>query len=117
MQVGEQRLITAYQVQGVLKMKKTFLVAVALVGIATSVPALASLPSVVVHASDLNLGSRAGRDVLERRIAYAADRVCSVPGDRSLAEFRESRRCAAGAIADARKQIAAGIETLVVASR
>ena len=117
MQVGGQGFVAAYQAQGVLKMMKTILMAAALAGITISMPAMASKPSVVVHASDLNLGSRAGRQELERRIAYAAGRVCSVPGDRSLVEFRESRRCAAGAISNARMHIAAGIETLVVASR
>lgn len=92
-------------------MKKTVMMFVGLAGLAMSVPGMAGQNSAVVHTSDLNLNSQTGRDALDRRIIRAANSICVVRGDRSLTEFRESRRCSAGAIAGAHGQIA------VVASR
>ena len=52
-------------------------IAAMIVNVAAVAPVLAQpMPSVEVHFADLNLGSDAGRTVLDRRIANAADQLC-----------------------------------------
>jgi UrcA family protein len=61
--------------------------------------------TVKVEYGDLNLASKEGRDVLARRIHWAADRVCSQPEGRILAMWSEYRKCMLNATDSAWTQV------------
>jgi len=61
------------------------------------------LPTVVVHYSDLSLGTDSGVNQLYRRIVYAAKRVC--PDARDLSRQQQVQLCRDQAVAGAIEQI------------
>ena len=61
-------------------------------------------PSVVVHASDLNLATNAGRTVLQNRIALAVEKVCDPVHGRTPWEVRAYTTCRKTARAGATSQ-------------
>jgi len=65
--------------------------------------------SVEVRYGDLNLGDRAGVDVLHRRVYRAATRICVDPGVQPLEWRLADLACRNDAIAGAQGQIAAAI--------
>jgi UrcA family protein len=70
-------------------------------------PALASERGVLVSYDDLNLGSRAGRAMLESRIERAAEIVCGTANPTELDIAAGVAACREDAIASARAQVAA----------
>ncbi|HKB97116.1 MAG TPA: UrcA family protein [Rhizomicrobium sp.] len=66
--------------------------------------ARAETPSVVVHASDLNLATNAGRTVLQNRIALAVEKVCDPVHGRTPWETRAYTACRKTARASAASQ-------------
>jgi UrcA family protein len=71
-----------------------------------AIPALAqtsdAVPSVVVKYSDLNIGSRAGAQVLLKRIEAAADTACGgAPDIRQLSQLASFEACRRSAVARA----------------
>jgi UrcA family protein len=61
----------------------------------------ADVPQVHVNYADLDLNSSAGASVLYHRIRAAADRVCTTPGVRDLAEVARKEACMNRAVAEA----------------
>lgn len=98
-------------------MKKPVLVLAALCSALAAAPAFAAQVSTTVHIGDLDLATVEGRAAFDHRIARAANRICTIDGDRSLQQQIESRKCAIGAIAFAHRQIASADNMIVVASR
>lgn len=64
-----------------------------------------ALRSARVNVAEVNLGTQAGRDLLQRRLRGAATTVCDNAGDRSLAAALASRSCTAAALADGDRQL------------
>lgn len=58
-----------------------------------------------VSFADLNLGSAAGRAMLERRVAAAADSVCRVNGYSDLGSLRAAEACFGKAVDQAMSQV------------
>lgn len=104
-------------------MKNTVFLVTALAGALYSGPALAGggaflAPlSTTVHIGDIDRAAPAGRAALDRRIARAARQVCTVLGDRSLIAEIQARKCRVVAIASAERQLAQGMDAIVLASR
>lgn len=73
-------------------------------GIAAAPAAAQTVDSVTVSYADLNLGSAAGRAVLDRRIAHAARQVCGQFAPIELRRNSLSRACQADVIASAEAQ-------------
>jgi len=74
-----------------------------------TVPALAEavpapVNASVVHTSDLDLSSDAGRRQLDIRLANAAREVCGVASDTDLVGKKQVRACRSEAVAKARGQ-------------
>ena len=65
--------------------------------------------SVRVSYADLNLGSDAGQQMLQRRIAGAARTVCVIEDSRELALASATRACRTDAIASAQPAYAAAV--------
>lgn len=98
-------------------MNKSVLALAALASAVVSVPALAAPASTSVRTSDLNLATSAGRDVLARRISFAAKRVCIVEGDRSLVGIIQGNKCYDNAVSTAQQQVASIAGDITVASK
>ena len=98
-------------------MHKSFLALATLASGLVSVPAFATPVSRVVRIGDLNLATPAGRDTLARRISHAAETVCIVRGDRSLAAMIEGKKCYDQAVVAAHRQVASVSGSIVVASK
>jgi UrcA family protein len=62
-------------------------------------------PSMKVGYSDLNLTTQRGKDALLRRIQWAADLVCGVPGARAPAQSASYRKCVTSATEGALSQV------------
>ena len=94
-------------------MLKTFpaLAALALAAalVIPTVSQAAEADSVRVSYADLNLASTAGADVLQRRIAFAANRVCDTADPRDLNLVRMNADCREGAIAGAQPAFEAAV--------
>ena len=86
-------------------MAASFFVTAALIK-ATPLPAEASPAQNVsiVHTADLDLSSKAGRDVLEHRLVNAAIDVCGTASDVDLAGKNKVRACRADVLARARAE-------------
>ena len=65
--------------------------------------------SVRVSYADLDLGSAAGRDRLQRRIGYAAETVCDVGRSIEVAHVAASNSCRSDAIAQVQPAFAAAV--------
>jgi len=98
-------------------MNKSVLALAAMASAVVSAPAFAAPASATVRTADINLASPAGREVLARRIAFAAKRVCIVEGDRSLVAMIEGHKCYDRAVSSAQSQVASAADSIVVASR
>jgi|CXWL01.1.fsa_nt_gi UrcA family protein len=98
-------------------MNKSVLALVAMASAVVSVPAFAAPASATVRTADLNLASPAGREVLARRISFAAKRVCIVEGDRSLVALIEGHKCYDRAVNSAHSRVASAADSIVIASR
>lgn len=61
-------------------------------------------PRVRVGYGDLDLNSAAGRAELDRRLAYAVNRVCPSPDIRQMSKFKADEECRAAATAMANSQ-------------
>jgi UrcA family protein len=92
-------------------MKNAFTIALASALITTAVikaaPAVAETPGVetnvsLVRTADLDLGSDAGRQRLDLRLARAAREVCGTASDIDLQGKNEVRQCRADVLAQAR---------------
>lgn len=79
----------------------------ALAAVTLSIPASAAdaIPVTVVDYSDLNLATPDGAQALKDRVARVAKQVCSVEGDKSLANAMQARSCAQIAVARAMPQV------------
>jgi UrcA family protein len=77
---------------------------------ATVSPAFAAPNQILVQHEDLNLGSAAGRAVLEARIDRAASIVCGTALNIELDIAAEVAACRGAAIAAARQQMRAASE-------
>ena len=68
-----------------------------LIGALVATTAQAELPppqqQVIVRTADLDLGSSAGRHVLDHRLVQAVNHACGVASDADLAGSNEVRRC------------------------
>lgn len=73
-----------------------------------AVPALAEpaapVEVSVVHTADLDLSSKAGRQVLDARLAHAAREVCGAASDVDLKGKNEVRKCREDVLAKAEAQ-------------
>lgn len=98
-------------------MNKSVLALAAMASAVVSAPAFAAPASATVRTADLNLASPAGREVLARRISFAAKRVCIVEGDRSLVAMINGNKCYDSAVSSAHSQVASLAGSIVVASR
>jgi UrcA family protein len=58
----------------------------------------------VIHTSDLDLASEAGREVLDHRLVNAAFEVCGIVSDADLAGKNRARACRADVLAKARSE-------------
>jgi UrcA family protein len=93
-------------------MKPLFAFAAIVVASALVVPTIsqaATVNSVRVSYADLNLASDQGRSVLERRIGFAAFRVCQVEDTRELALAAATNVCRSDAIERARPAYEAAV--------
>lgn len=86
--------------------RSTFLALAAALAAAVATPAFARTGSVTVGYGDLNLASRAGRQVLDQRIDGAARQLCGAFSPLQLKMNALSRSCRAEVLADARAQVA-----------
>jgi UrcA family protein len=68
---------------------------------AVTVNASDEIPTVVVRYGDLNLATEAGAKALYKRISVAAQEVCPVNDQRSLAQIAYSHTCRTEAVARA----------------
>jgi UrcA family protein len=73
-------------------MIKFILAASAALALAPTVGHAETAP-VSVHYGDLDLTSAAGQEQLDKRMATAARRTCSQPGDRTLREMTDYHNC------------------------
>ena len=99
-------------------MPKSVLALAALASAFVSAPAFADVVSTAtVHYGDLNLGSRAGREALTRRISSAAKSVCFIRSDdRSLASWIDRNKCYDRAVNLAQLQVTPLVDSVAVAS-
>jgi UrcA family protein len=58
----------------------------------------------IVHTSDLDLTSKAGREVLDHRLVNAAFEVCGIASDADLTGKNRARACRADVLAKARSE-------------
>jgi len=73
----------------------------------------------IIHTTDLDLSTDAGRAALDRRLVIAAHDVCGTAGDVDLAGKNKVRLCRAETLAEARaksEQLASRRAPLVVAA-
>jgi UrcA family protein len=73
----------------------------------------------IVHTSDLDLSSRAGRVALDHRLVIAAFEVCGTASDADLSGKNQVRACRADVLAKARaesEELASRGATIVVAA-
>ena len=68
------------------------------------------VPTALVRYDDLNLATENGKVRLDRRIDYAADRLCGKRSPQDVSEFDRILTCHAGALASAEPQKKAAIE-------
>jgi UrcA family protein len=73
--------------------------------LAVAAPAAATPPGIAVSFADLDLGTPAGLERLDRRIRAAAERVCAEPGVRPLRETTARRHCVTAAVDQSRPQV------------
>ncbi len=73
---------------------------------AQEIDVVGSVPSIAVSFADLNIGSAAGRDVLDARLRGAARRLCHTSSAVPVEEHMERRSCYADALGNARRQAA-----------
>ena len=86
-------------------MNKPVLALAAFASAIVSVPAFAAPTSASVRTADLNLASAAGREVLARRISFAAKQVCIVDGDRSLVAMVNGQKCYESSVNAAQRKV------------
>ena len=94
-------------------------------GLIKGAPALAEPAPVqnvsIVHTTDLDLSSQAGRNALDHRLVLAAFEVCGTASDVDLAGKNKVRACRTDVLAKARAQsdqiASRGGSTIVVAAR
>lgn len=98
-------------------MHKTLLALAAAASATIAFPALAQSNTAAVRTADLNLATSDGRLALGQRIAAAAERVCFVYGDRSLAAKMDGDRCFNDAVQNAQRQVANITSGMTVASK
>ncbi len=98
--------------------------AIATAAVIKAVPALAQeAPSQgvsIVHTSDLDLATPAGRAALDHRLVTAAYEVCGTASDVDLAGKNGARACRADVLAKARaesRELASRGENIVIAAR
>ena len=72
---------------------------------APAVAVTAEVPAVRVSHTDLNLASPAGLKKLDARIRSAAERLCIVPGGKSLEEAQEAKACVDETVAGTQPQV------------
>jgi UrcA family protein len=84
-----------------------FFAALALVSVKANASPITVTQGAAAHVSfgDLDLNSREGRAVLERRIRSAAEALCSNEGDRTLDSALAGRACFKAAVADGLQQL------------
>lgn len=90
-----------------MKTGMLFFAALALVGGKVNASPITVTSSSVAHVSfaDLDLNSREGRAVMERRIHSAAEALCSSEGDRTLNTALANHACFKAALADGLQQM------------
>jgi UrcA family protein len=90
-----------------MKTGMVFFAALALVSVKANASPITVTPGPAVHVnfSDLDLNSREGRAVLERRIHSAAETLCSTEGDRTLDTAMANHDCFKAALADGLQQM------------
>jgi UrcA family protein len=98
-------------------MNKPVLTLAAMASAFVSAPAFAAPASATVRTADLNLASPAGREVLARRISFAAKRVCIVEGDRSLVAMINGNKCYDRAVSSAYRKVVSRTGEVALASR
>ena len=96
-------------------LRSTFLAAAAIVACFVNLslaagPAFAQTEAtMVISYADLNLGNSAGRAVLERRIASAAEQLCGQFNPIELGQAEAGRACLSETIASVQPQVEAAI--------
>ena len=82
---------------------RSALLSIAVIGLATAMPASANdnTMSVKVTMSDLDLSRSADAKQLRARLDRAARKVCVVPGSRSLIEYAAFNACRTAALSEA----------------
>jgi UrcA family protein len=90
-------------------MRKTILISATFIAAVAAFPAAAQIvaASRLVSYADLDLGTRAGRTQLDRRIAAAVEAICGSYADPAATETREIDRCRAAARTGIETQLAA----------
>ena len=81
--------------------------ALATAALIKAIPAVAEPAPVeisIVHTADLDLTTRAGRHLLDRRLVTAAHDVCGAASDADLAGKNSVRACRSSVLAKARKE-------------
>jgi UrcA family protein len=93
-------------------------------GLIKGAPALAEPAAAqnvsIVHTTDLDLSSQAGRNALDHRLVVAAFEVCGTASDVDLAGKNKVRACRGDVLAKARAQgdqLASRGESIVIAAR
>jgi UrcA family protein len=93
-------------------------------GLIKGAPALAAPTAAqnvsIVHTTDLDLSSQAGRNALDHRLVVAAFEVCGTASDVDLAGKNKVRACRSDVLAKARAQgdqIASRGGSIVIAAR
>jgi UrcA family protein len=91
-----------------MTMRKTILITAAFLAAFAAIPAAAqTFATRPVPNADLDLGTRAGRAMLDRRIAVAVESVCGSYASAASTETREIDRCRAAARNGVETQLAA----------
>jgi len=86
---------------------------------AVTTPAVAApvATQMAVHYDDLNLASAEGQKKLDRRIAYAAEKVCGYSTDfRQLSMSRKASQCRDEAIARTSAEVEVAVQNAVTSS-
>jgi UrcA family protein len=81
-----------------------FLIAAGLITGAPTIAQPAPQNVSIVHTTDLDLSSKAGRDALEHRLVLAAYDVCGTASDVDLAGKNKVRACRTDVLAKARSE-------------
>ncbi|HKX91730.1 MAG TPA: UrcA family protein [Sphingomicrobium sp.] len=92
--------------------KPTLAIAAVVVASALVVPTVsqaATVNSVRVSYADLNLASKGGQNVLQRRMAFAARTVCEIEDSRQLDLAAETNACRSDALTAARPAYEAAV--------